>query len=143
MSRFDIPDRLKIRPFIQLAPLVDVLFLMLIFFMTLFVFQQMETELSISVPKAKESKDVLRGPGEMIINIDAGGQVTVNQRKLAEQELRQMLQQIAGLYPTQPIIIRADKKTYHEPVIRVLDACAAANMWNISFTTLKQEKASK
>ncbi|MBF0254729.1 MAG: biopolymer transporter ExbD [Candidatus Omnitrophica bacterium] len=137
MIKLDVPSELKSRPTIPLAPLIDIVFITLIFYMTLSIFYQLENELSISVPKSTESKEAVRSPGEIIINIDQKGKVVVNQRSFAPEELEAMLQRITSLYPNQPVIIRADKKTYHESVVRVLDACAAANIWNVAFSTLK------
>ena len=130
----------KQRPTIQMAPLIDIVFLTLVFFMTLSIFNQLESELSISVPKAKESKEAVRSPGEIIINITKDGRVVVNQRTLNHEELQNMLRRISTLFPNQPVIIRADEDTYHKFVINVLDACAGANIWNISFSTTKEER---
>lgn len=137
MFRLDPSDKLKSEPAVPMAPLIDIVFITLIFFMTISVLQQLETELNISVPKAEQSSDVSRSPGEVIINVDAAGSIVVNQRKLEPKGLEDMLRKISALYPNQPVIIRADKKTYHESVVRVLDACAAANVWNIAFATTK------
>ena len=139
MPRLIIPEEARQRPAIQMAPLVDIVFLILIFFMTLSIFNQLESELSISVPKAKESKEAQRSPGEIIINIVEDGTVIVNQRQLKYSELEEMLKRISALFPNQPVIIRADEKTYHKFVVNVLDACAAADIWNISFSTIKEE----
>jgi biopolymer transport protein ExbD len=141
LFKIEIPDEHRQRPVIQLVPLVDILFYTLIFFMIISVLQEMETEISINVPKAEQSKDHPRSPGEIIINVDREGRVVVNQRELGSEELEGMLKRIASLYPNQPVIIRADRKTYHEAVVRILDACAAADIWNISFATLKPEAA--
>lgn len=126
-------------PVFPVAPLIDIVFITLIFFMTLSVFYQLETEISISVPKAEESAEAMRSPGEIIINIDAGGKLIVNQKILDLKALESMLKRISGLYPNQPVIIRADKKTQHEHVIEVLNACAASQIWNIAFATTKQD----
>lgn len=139
MANLDISEYQKQKPIIQMAPLIDIVFLTLIFFMTLSIFQQLESELNISVPKAKESKEIVRSPGEIIININKNGEIVVNQRKLDYESLQQMLKKVATLFPDQPVIIRADEKTYHKFVIRVLDACAGAEIWNVSFSTIKEE----
>ncbi len=139
MSRFAISDYQTKRPTIQMAPLIDIVFLTLIFFMTLSIFHQLESEISISVPKAKESKEALRSPGEIIINVTKDGTIIVNQRRLSSGDLRRMLKRISTLFPNQPVIIRADEKAYHKFVIGVLDACAGADIWNISFSTMKEE----
>ncbi|HTL47532.1 MAG TPA: biopolymer transporter ExbD [Verrucomicrobiae bacterium] len=142
MARLDPPEYSKRPPTIQIAPLVDIAFITLIFFMTMSVFNQLENELSINVPKAKESKEMERTPGEIVINVDREGAVVVNQKKFDPAELEQMLKRLSSLYPNQPVIIRADAKTTHEHVIRVLDACAGAGIWNIAFATSKEEKTS-
>ena len=139
LMRFSIDEHVKAKPTVPLAPLIDIVFITLIFYMTLSIFYQLENELSISVPKSSESKEVVRSPGEIIINIDSEGLVIVNQKTFANDELQGMLSRISQLYPNQPVIIRADQKTYHESVVKVLDACAAANIWNIAFSTLKEE----
>lgn len=123
---------------IPLAPLVDILLCTLIFFMAISVLYQRETELGIHVPKAEKGQDAARAAGEIIINVAQDGGVVINQKRLSAQELETMLAKLSQLYPNQPVIIRADKRTYHEAVVAVLDACAAANIWNIAFSTSKE-----
>ena len=128
------------RPTVQMAPLIDVVFLLLIFFMAASVFYQLETEINIAVPSARESTDIRRTPGEVIINIRKDGTVIVNQRQLDYGNLEKMLIRVSELYKGQPVIIRADKETYHKDVIKVLDICAGANIWNVSFATMKEKE---
>ncbi|MBL7071009.1 MAG: biopolymer transporter ExbD [Candidatus Omnitrophica bacterium] len=135
----NISDYQKQKPAVQIAPLIDVVFLTLIFFMVLSIFNQLESEISISVPKAKESKETVRSPGEVIINIKKDGTVIINQKTLSFEGLDEMLKRVSTLFPDQPVIIRADEETYHKYVVKVLDACARANIWNVSFATLKEE----
>ncbi len=129
------------RPTIQMAPLIDIVFLLLIFFMSVSIFAQLETEINITVPTANESTDIKRSPGEIIINIRKDGTIIVNQRQLSYEDLERMLRRVAGLYRGQPVIIRADRDTFHKHVIRVLDICAGADIWNVSFATMKEKNA--
>jgi biopolymer transport protein ExbD len=122
---------------IPLAPLVDILLCTLIFFMAISVLYQRETELGINVPKAERGKEAARAAGEIIINIAQDGGVVINQKRLSSDELQSMLTKLSQLYPNQPVVIRADKRTYHESVVGVLDACASAGIWNIAFSTTK------
>jgi biopolymer transport protein ExbD len=64
----------------------------------------------------------------------------VNQRELDHGRLKDMLVRISELYKGQPVIIRADQDTYHRHVIKVLDICAGANIWNVSFATMREEE---
>lgn len=135
MSKYDISEFEKDRPVIQMAPLIDIIFLTLIFFMTLSVYGQMESEINISVPKSKTSKEVVRSPGEIIINITKDGSFIVNQKRLDVAGLEVMLKKVSNLFPDQPVIIRADENTIHKHIVQVLDSCAIANIWDISFST--------
>ena len=139
MPKFDFPEYERQGPVIQMVPLIDILFFTLIFFMSLSVFYQQEAELNITVPKATQAKDTLRTPGQIIININRDGQFIVNQQTLSIGELEDMLKRVATLFPNQPVIIRADEKTYHQFVVKVLDACAKADIWDISIATMKVE----
>lgn len=123
---------------IPLAPLVDILLCTLIFFMAISVLYQRETELGIHVPKAEKGQETQRAAGEIIINVAQDGGVVINQKRLSAPELETMLAKLSQLYPNQPVVIRADKRTYHEAVVAVLDACASANIWNIAFSTSKE-----
>ncbi len=128
------------RPTIQMAPLIDIIFLLLIFFMSASIFYQLETEINITVPTASDSTEIKRAPGEIIINIRKDGTIVVNQRELTQEDLRSMLVRISQLYHGQPVIIRADRQTFHEHVIKVLDICAGADIWNVSFATMKEKE---
>ena len=139
MSKFFPQEYSRQKPVIQMAPLIDIIFLTLIFFMTLSVFNQLESELNISVPKAKESREVMRSPGEVIINITKEGTIIVNQQTLSYQQLSKMLDKISGMFPHQAVIVRADEETFHKFVVKVLDVCAHADIWNISFSTTKED----
>jgi len=121
------------RPQIQLIPLIDILFFTLIFFMTIAAYNQLESEVNISVPKSETAKDIMRSAGEVIINVTHDGQFLVNQKTLDVKELEDMLVRVSSLFPDQPVIIRADEKTMHKYIMVVLDACAKANIWDISF----------
>ena len=140
MNFFNLREEQNEKPSIMMAPLIDIVFNTLVLFMAMSVFYQLEYSLNISVPKAVESKEAMRSPGEIVINVQKDGTVIVNDRRLDIHELTTMLRKISDLFSNQPVIIRADRKTYHESVIAVLDACAAANIWNISFSTIKEEK---
>lgn len=124
---------------VQMASLMDVIFLLLCFFVTSSVFSQWETEISIALPTAKSSTVPGRMPGEIILNVAADGKVTVNGQKLSLAEVTERLARIAKLYPGQPVVIRADKTTKYEALVSVIDACRTADVWNFSLATKDEE----
>ncbi|NKB23991.1 MAG: biopolymer transporter ExbD [Kiritimatiellae bacterium] len=119
----------------QIAPMIDVVFLLLCFFVTSQIFSQWETEINITLPTAQTGQTPQRLPGEVIVNILTSGQVIVNGQPLNRDGLGSMLQRLATVFPGQPILLRADKATPYEQVIGVLDLCRQADIWNISFAT--------
>lgn len=126
----------------QIAPMIDIVFLLLSFFVASQLFAQWETEIDISLPTAVTARSSQRMPGEIILNVFADGRVVVNGRQLDDEQLGSVLTRLSGLFPGQPVLIRADRKTEYEHVIRVLDLCRRADVWNISFATAMAEEES-
>ena len=122
-------------PGFQMAPMIDVVFLLLCFFIASQLFSQWETEIEVTLPTASTTEIPDRLPGEIIINILDDGQVVVNRQSLNGEGLTALLQRIVELFPGQPVVIRADKRTDYEHVIAVLDACRLCDIWNVSFAT--------
>ena len=128
-------------PEFQFTAMIDVVFLLLCFFITTSVFSQWEMEVDVVLPSAQSSQMPDRLPGEVIINISKDGTITVNQRKYTRDELRERLSSLARLFPGQPVIIRADRESLTESLIGVVDTCRLADIWNISFATSADEAA--
>lgn len=124
----------------QLAPMIDIMFLLLCFFIASQIYAQWETEIDITLPTASTGDIPDRLPSEIIININSNGVTVVNQRQLDEEGLAALLKRIVDLYPGQPVLIRADLKTPYEHVIRTLDMCRKVDIWNISFATTAAEE---
>ena len=127
-------------PAVQMASLMDVVFLLLCFFVTSSVFSQWETEVAIALPTAKSATVPGRMPGEIILNLDSKGNVSVNGQSLTLPEVTERLARIAKLYPGQPVVIRADKTAAYEKLMGLIDACRAADVWNFSLATQDDEK---
>ena len=124
---------------VQMSSLMDVIFLLLCFFVTTSVFSQWETEISITLPTAKSATVPGRMPGEIILNLAKDGTVSVNGQTLTLADVTARLTRIAKLYPGQPVVIRADKATAYEALVGVIDACRAADVWNFSLATKDEE----
>ena len=122
-------------PVLALTSMLDVIFLLLCFFVTVSVFSQWESEISIKLPKSVTSEAPERLPGEIIVNLSKTGLVTVNGRALKLDELQRRLAKIAKFYPGQPVIIRADRETRYDALVKVIDTCRAADVWNFSLAT--------
>ena len=134
------PQRKSRVPGIALTSMLDVIFLLLCFFVTASVFSQWESEISISLPSASSAETPGRLPGEVILNVARDGSVTVNARKLTLDDLGGRLRKVAEFYPGQPVVIRADRETSYDSLVKVIDTCRGAGVWNFSLATVEEKK---
>ena len=128
-------DKKSRAPVLALTSMLDVIFLLLCFFVTVSVFSQWESEISIKLPSSKTSEQPERLPGEIIVNLTREGVVKVNGMAMPLAELKTRLAKIAKFYPGQPVIIRADKDTRYESLVEVMYTCREADVWNFSLAT--------
>lgn len=124
---------------IQLAPMIDILLLLLSFFIISWQFSQSETELNVSVPTAQEGAEPERVRGEIIINVLADSSIKVEGVVVDREQLRAKLAEIAGEYRNQPVRIRGDGGVAYQRIVEVIDTCQKAGIWNISFATQRPE----
>ena len=122
-------------PQFQMTAMMDVVFLLLCFFVTSSVFSQWEYEVDLTLPSARSGAAATRLPGEIILNVSRDGTVTVNQRAFRGEALDTLLRQVAGYLPGQPVTIRADGDTAYADFMRVVDACRLAGIANVSLAT--------
>ena len=126
-------------PEFQFTAMIDVVFLLLCFFITTSVFSQWEMEVDIVLPSAQSSTMPDRLPGEVIVNLSKDGVITINQQTFDKEQLKDRLTRLVKLFPGQPVIIRADKDATTERLISIVDICRQADIWNISFATSGDE----
>jgi biopolymer transport protein ExbD len=121
---------------INLTPLIDVVFLLLIFFMVSTTFTR-ETQLSIDLPEAqgepREADD-----REIEILIDEAGTFRVNGQGLVDNRMRTLqaaIYKISAGDTTMPMTITADAQSAHEHVVRAMDAAGQMGFVHLSITT--------
>ncbi|HVI82453.1 MAG TPA: biopolymer transporter ExbD [Chthoniobacterales bacterium] len=124
-------------PGIQLAPLVDVLLLLLIFFLLTWNAARNENELDVKVPKASAAKEKSAPVGDVVVNVKADGNVVVNRRTLSAAELTDLLKNLVALNSEQAVIIRGDEAGAYKNIIGVLNICTEAGITNVAFATAK------
>ena len=124
-------------PGIQLAPLVDVLLLLLIFFLLTWNAARNENELDVKVPKAAAAKEKSAPIGDVVVNVKADGNVVVNRRTLSAPELTELLKSLVQLDAEQAVVIRGDEGGAYKNVVGVLNICSEAGVTNVAFATAK------
>jgi len=123
----------------QLAPMIDIVFLLLIFFIVTWSYARFETELDVQVPVAKEGESSNRQVGEIIINVRKNGDVVLNGNVMNRDELLERVSKIAVGYKDVAVILRGDQDTKYKDIIGVVDTCRSVGIWNVAFATQQPE----
>ncbi|MFA6356145.1 MAG: biopolymer transporter ExbD [Candidatus Omnitrophota bacterium] len=123
-------------PGFQMAPMIDCVFLLLIYFMCVSSFHQLESVENIKLPVENQSRAPEGAEQKVSINIKSDGAIIMDRVIYEPTELANVL---ANTGVKQTVLIRADKATRHGRILDVLSACAAAGIWDISFATYQEE----
>ena len=122
---------------IPLTSLVDVVFLLLIFFLVATNFTRRETEHSIVLPNSEAGTSDSRPPARLVVNIRNDGSLVVNGRLLDDDaELRGMAADFASSRPGRPAVIRADARVPYHAVMRVFGICRAVGVARVDLPVL-------
>lgn len=124
-------------PGIQLAPLVDVLMLLLIFFLLTWNAARNENELDVKIPKATSAKEKSAPIGDIVVNVKSDGNVVVNRRTLSGPELTDLLRNLVQLNADQAVVIRGDEAGAYKNIVDVLNICSESGVTNVAFATAK------
>jgi biopolymer transport protein ExbD len=126
---------------LNITPLIDVVFLLLIFFMVSTTFDQ-KSEVNITLPNA--SKEIAQAkPDAINVAIDAQSRIYVNEKELINSQIstiKEALYDIAADLEDAPIIISADQETPYQLVIRIMDAARQLGLIKITFATRINEE---
>lgn len=123
----------------QIAPMVDILLVLLVFFIVTWSFARKENELDVKVPSAENAKESNPVVNQTVLNVKADGTVVWNRKVIALPELAVKLKELSGLFPDYAIIVRGDESAPFLFIANVLDTCREANIWNVAFATAKVE----
>ena len=126
---------------LNITPLIDVVFLLLIFFMVSTTFQR-ESEITIELPES--SGDAVETEKTVIeISIDNQGRYFVNQRRIKDTDIKTLKKAIVitrGDAKEPKLIISADKMTPHQSVVRAMDAARQLGLVHLTFATKQVNK---
>ena len=113
---------------IDMTPIIDMVFLLLIFFLVATTFHQAEREMQIALPEASTAGPISATLRELIVNVDAEGRIFVSRRELELPSLRAMIVDAVKANPDQKVTVRGDRQTPYANIVSVLDACKTAGI---------------
>ena len=114
---------------IDMTPMLDIVFIMLIFFIVTTVFVK---EAGIEVNKPDASRAVLHKNANIFVAITADGKVWLDKREVSPESVRANIERLLTEQPTDYVIIQADVKAKHGRVVEVMDAVKAAGVARVS-----------
>lgn len=125
---------------LNMTPMIDVVFNLLIFFMVASEFAKEDRQLDVQLPAASEAMPLTAKPKEIFVNVDSNGRFFMENRQVSEDEVDAYLQRAARDNPVnQSVIIRADKRVPLDYVVKVMNLCNRAKITDYTLTTEGKE----
>ena len=122
-------DKGRLAGGLELTPMIDVVFLLMIFFLVASKLDEADRSIDVILPQASAAKPLTSKPREFVINIDRAGNYFAGARPVRLEDLQQLLRQSAADNPQrQTVIVRADENTAHKFVVGAMDACVQAGV---------------
>jgi len=113
---------------VEMTPIIDMVFLLLIFFLVATTFHQTEREMQIALPEAVSAGPISIALREIVVNIDEQGQIIVGGRSISREDLSTIVSEAVANNPEQKVTVRGDRNAPYAHIARALDVCKAAGV---------------
>jgi len=121
-------------PSLNLTSMIDVLFLLIIFFMAATKFTEMERKIGLKVPEVSEAGTLSDAPQPKVINVFPDGEVTLGAKTVTLEELTKQLVAARSQYKDLGVLIRGDKSATHGKMTEVYNACKRAGIGELAIS---------
>lgn len=135
---FAEPKQAIRRSAVPLAPMLDVMFLLLIFFVVTANFRAEEHQIDINLPAAESGEPMSTQRSEVIVNVRADDTILVGAAEYSPEQLRAVLRQLIADYPDERVIVRGDSEARHGRIMTVVDLARAVGVRHIDVATVKR-----
>jgi biopolymer transport protein ExbD len=124
---------------LNLTPLIDIVFLLLIFFLVATRFAQEDRELPVQLPSAANALPMTLEPNELVINVDESGTYVVQGSPLDLSGVERVIRQAVADNPIQQVVvIRGDKNVRLQAAVTLMDMCAKLKVPSYKISTEPQ-----
>lgn len=134
---FSTQTRERSAPVLPLAGMVDVLFLLLIFFMTASVFRDSELSMDVSLPTSETAAAAVGPAQQIIVTIGPDDRVFLGERPVPIGELRGILEELRAIAGDEAVVVRADEAASAGTMVRVMDLAQQAGLTETSIATIR------
>jgi biopolymer transport protein ExbD len=126
---------------LELTPMIDVVFLLMIFFLVASKLDEADRFIDVVLPKASAAKPLTSRPREFLINIDREGRYFMGARPIELGALQGLLKQAAVDNPKrQTVIVRADENVQHKFVVAAMNACVEAGIEDYQVQSAEEQQ---
>ena len=141
--RIDLQDDEAVE--VQMAPLIDCVFLLIIFFLVSTVMKKLERELPVDLPRpaTRISREVKKDAEMLIIGIDRQGQFHLGANPVSLELLHATLRETAAQNPLKRVRIDGDRYAPFESAIHILELCQLEGLKNVGIHTARDEQPAK
>ncbi len=113
---------------VNVSSLLDVMFILIIFFLATTTFQQQERDVAVSLPDAAAGEAVSEAPAVMVINVRADGSYVMASQEMGIEEVAATVAEAHAADPQQKVLIRGDRNALHGHVAAAVLACRNAGI---------------
>lgn len=132
-------------PEFQIAPMIDILLVLLVFFMSISSTEVLQANQNVKLPVAKDAKQAKKNPGQVIINVlysptNNATSIEVDEKKMSPGELVGLLQAKVAKVPEMRVLVRADKEVRYEFMRTLLETVGKSNISDVTFSVVDKEE---
>jgi len=123
-----LKTRQEEQPSLNLTPMIDIVFLLIIFFMVGTKFTELERKMSLQVPQVSDVSALTPAPQKRVVNVYRDGTITLDRQPVSLEQLRAQLADARSEYADLGVLVRGDAEGALQQVVTVLGACRQAGI---------------
>ncbi len=139
VPRWTMRDEDRQEPDIQLAPLVDIVFLLLVFFLVATTYLDEEKDLTLVLPRVSAGEESRPKLDRLLVNVRTDGTVFLGERQIGREDLYRALVEARRANPAVPVILRGDRSASHGQIVGVLSICRRARIRNVAIAVQHEQ----
>jgi biopolymer transport protein ExbD len=120
---------------LRIAPLIDIVFLLIIFFLAATTFYEAEKDITIRLADAMQGQDRERSSRIVVVNVRESGVIVVDQRVKTLDQLEEYLLAAKEQNPSIIVVVRCDRHAYHKHFVKILDLCEKVEVSGVAVAT--------
>jgi biopolymer transport protein ExbD len=120
----------------NMTPMIDCVFLLLIFFLLGTKFTEMERKIGLEVPKVTDAGTLTAAPERKVVNVYRDGAITLDKQPVTIAELQSQLAAARSQYSDLGVLVRGDAEGNFQRVAEVLNACKQAGIQELGISVL-------